>query len=129
MVVYLDGEEILIMHERIVEATGGLSGLRDLNLFLSLIEKPKAVFSDKELYPTIFLKAAVYLEAVANYHVFVDGNKRTAFASAARFLERNSFAVEAGNRAVENFMLKVARDKLPLGIIAKWLEKNSRPKN
>ena len=79
---YLAGEDILEIHNEIIEKTGGAHGIRDVGLFLSVIERPKARYGGEELYPDAFHKAAAYFDSFAKHHVFLDGNKRTAFAAA-----------------------------------------------
>ena len=122
---YVNGEEILVLHARILDATGGAHGVRDAHLLASLLEKPKMRFGGKELYAGIFRKAAVYLEGLATYHVFIDGNKRTAFAAAARFLFLNGYALAVTNNQVEKFVLGVALKKHDVEAITKWLERHS----
>lgn len=123
---YLTGEEVLVLHSEIIDETGGLHGIRDPELLISIIQKPKASFGGKELYKGVFRKAAVYLEALAHYQVFLDGNKRTAFATASRFLFLNGYNFTATNKETENFILRVAIKKLDLNTIATWLERHSR---
>ena len=123
---YLKPEEVLVIHSEIIDETGGLHGLRDLTLFSSIIERPKSRFSNKELYRGIFQKAAAYMEAFVQYHVFLDGNKRTAAVSAARFLFLNKYDFVATNKELEGFVLRVATDKVKLPQIAAWLKKNSK---
>ncbi len=122
---YLAGEEILVIHARIIDETGGLHGVRDTGLFLSILEKPRMKFGGKDLYQGVFAKAAVYFEAFASYHVFVDGNKRTAFAAAARFLFLNGYEVVVSNKDVEQFVLRSVVQKLDINVIASWLKKHS----
>lgn len=123
---YLGGEEVLVIHSEIIEATGGLHGVRDAGLFLSIFQKPKMMFGGKELYKSVFEKAAVYFEAFANLHIFIDGNKRTAIAAAARFLFLNKFELKATNREVENFVEKAVIGKLKIQEIAKWIKSHSQ---
>lgn len=123
---YLTGDEILAIHSEIIDATGGAHGVRDAGLFVSIIEKPKARFGGKELYKGIFMKTAVYLEAFVNYHVFIDGNKRTGIAAAARFLFLNGLELKATNNEVERFVLKVTTSKLKLNTISFWFKKHSK---
>ena len=123
---YLEAEEILALHSEIIDQTGGLHGVRDINLFLSIIEKPKSRFGGKDLYIGVFKKAAVYLESVIQYHVFLDGNKRTGAVSAARFLFTNGYELIATNKELEDFVLRVAIIKLDLETIASWLKKHSK---
>ena len=125
---YLKGEDILIIHARIIDATGGLHGVRDVNLLASLVERPKSEFGGKEQFRGVFQKAAVYLESITQYHTFVDGNKRTAVASAARFLGLNGYELTATNKEVEKFVLRVVTDKLDIKTIASWFKKHSRKK-
>lgn len=72
---YLSGEDVLAIHHYILETTGGSHGVRDVGLFLSILEKQKQGVFGKELYAGVFTKAAALFEAFVNFHVFVDGNK------------------------------------------------------
>lgn len=122
---YLRGEEVLAIHFYVIETTGGLHGVRDQHLFASLLEKPKQRFAGKELYPGIWMQGAAYLEGFAQYHVFVDGNKRTAFVAAARFLAVNGYALHVPQATVVKWMLAVSTKKKNLAQIADWLHKYS----
>lgn len=123
---YLTGEEVLILHYEVIKATGGSHGLRDLNLFLSIIERPKMAFGGEELYPDVYAKAVAYLESLAKFHVFIDGNKRTSWLTAARFLYLNGYDVTPSNKEIENFVLQVIEKKLDFPTIAAWLKKHSK---
>ena len=123
---YLTETEVLIIHARIVDATTGAHGVREIELMRSIVERPKTAFGGKDTYPDVFAKAACYLESTAKYLVFVDGNKRTSFALAVRFLETNGYMFAGANVEVERFVLSVVTSKLPLTDIAAWLKKNSK---
>lgn len=123
---YLTAEEILVIHSEIIDKTGGLHGIRDAGLLISIIEKPKSKFGGKELYKGIFKKASVYLESLVNYHVFTDGNKRTGAVSAGRFLFINGYELTATNKELESFVMKIAVEKLDLKPIDDWLKRNSK---
>ncbi|MDP3948650.1 MAG: type II toxin-antitoxin system death-on-curing family toxin [bacterium] len=125
-VKYLSAEEILIIHSEIIDKTGGLHGLRDAGLLASTMERPKTSFGGNEIFKTVFEKAATYFESLAMYHVFLDGNKRTAIVASARFLYINNFELTATNREVENFVLKIIKEKLEIKEIAVWLKKHSK---
>ena len=123
-VKYLAGEDVLVMHHEIIEKTGGSYGGRDVGLLISAIERPKIRYEGKDLYKGIFEKAAAYLDSLARHHAFIDGNKRAAITASARFLFVNGYALKAGNREVENFVLRVVIDKLDIRTIAAWLRKH-----
>jgi death-on-curing protein len=126
MIRYISAEDILLMHALVVDETGGTHGVRDVNLLASVAESPKTTFDGKELYPSLFTKAAVLCEKLVNYHVFVDGNKRTAFVSLGRFLEINGMALEASNAEVELVMVSIAEKKMGISEIVDWIQSHSQ---
>ena len=123
---YLSGEEILVIHSELIDETGGAHEVRDVGLLLSLVERPRTGFGGKELYRGVHVKAAVYFESLARYHVFLDGNKRTAITVAARFLFLNGHELAVTNKEVERFTLKVVVKKLSVEDITVWLKRHSR---
>jgi len=122
---YLTAEEILVIHSEIIDETGGMHGVRDIGLLMSIAEKPKSRFGGKELYEGVFQKAAIFLGSLVQYHVFIDGNKRTGVVSTARFLFTNKYEMIATNKELENFVMKVAVDKLDIDTISTWLKEHS----
>ncbi|MEK9174399.1 MAG: type II toxin-antitoxin system death-on-curing family toxin, partial [Patescibacteria group bacterium] len=104
----------------------GLHGVRDINLLGSIIERPKMAMGGKDLYLDIFEKAAVYFESCACHHVFIDGNKRTAIALAARFLHINGYILKTSNEILENFVSDAVVKKYDIAKIAVWLKKHSK---
>ena len=116
----------MVLHALVIEETGGSDGVRDVALLASAAEKPQTSFGGKELYRGVFLKAAVLLEAVVNYHAFVDGNKRTGFVATARFLFLNGYTFSGSNKDVEKTVLLIATKEMQVRNIAVWLKKNSK---
>jgi len=123
---YLTAEQILLIHSLVLEETGGSHGIRDRHAVLSLEGLPRQTFGGKELYPTIFLKAALYARNIIMSHPFIDGNKRTAMTAASVFLENNEQKITAYEGAVEEFALRIIHEKLDLAVIAGWFKKNSK---
>lgn len=126
MTHYLNPYQILVIHKRIIDITGGLHGLRDAGLLEAAIHRPKASFGGEEFYPTLFLKAAALFHSLIFNHAFVDGNKRTAFTATAIFLQRNGYRMMASNSMVEAFVLRVVVKKLTVQKIALWIKENSK---
>lgn len=56
---YLSAAEILDLHRRVIQQSGGAEGLRDRGGLLSAVAQPKMTFSGEELYPSVIDKAAV----------------------------------------------------------------------
>lgn len=119
-------DEIILIHDRIIKATGGSLGLRESNLLVSVCNTPFGSFSGKELYPDIFLKAAVILNSLVNYHVFIDGNKRTGIAVMEYFMYKNCYTFTNSRLIKEEFVLHVATTNPDLADIASWIKKHSK---
>ena len=122
---YLSAAEIVAIHDRIIENTRGLLGVRDEHLLKSLVERPRTSFSGDEQYKTMFEKAAALIEAIATYHVFLDCNKRTAIGAATVFLNSNGYDIELLIDESEEFILAVAQKQKAIPEIATWLEARS----
>lgn len=123
---YLSAADILAVHDRVIEETGGSLGVRDPRLLLSIAERPKTSFGGTEQFPDVFTKAAAYLESIVTYHVFIDGNKRTALTVTGVFLALNGHATNLPAAESEKFMLAAAQHQKTLEDIAAWLKKRTR---
>ena len=123
---YLSTADILAVHDRIIEETGGMLGVREENLLQSIAQRPKTAFGGVEQFHDVFTKAAVYLESIATYHVFLDGNKRTALSIAAAFLHINGYGTTFPIPATEKFIIAAAQRHHSLEEIAAWLKKHSK---
>ncbi len=124
--VFLTKEQILLIHSMVIDETGGSHGVRDYYAVLSLENLPKQRVFGQELYPTIFLKAAVYARNIITGHPFIDGNKRTSMAAASVFLENNGYKIISAEGKIKQFALEVIHKKLQLNEIALWFKRNSK---
>jgi death-on-curing protein len=121
----LTGEEVLYLHHRLIEETGGSHGVRDVGLLQSAIQSPTSGFGDQECYPSLFEKAAVAMRSIVKNHPFVDGNKRTGISAAAMTLQINGFTLTASQQEFEDFAVAVATDHPTVEEIATWLRAKS----
>ncbi|MEW6089138.1 MAG: type II toxin-antitoxin system death-on-curing family toxin [bacterium] len=126
---YLTTEQILFIHYRLIEETGGSHGVRDTSLLKSAQARPISTFGGNDLYPDIFTKTAALTHSLIKNHPFIDGNKRTAITSGSLFLARNNYLLKASNEELEKFTLKIAARKIQIEKIADWFKKHSIIKN
>lgn len=122
---YLTQEQILLIHSMVIDETGGSHGVREHDAILSVESLPKQSVFGKELYPTLFHKAAVYVRSIISDHPFIDGNKRTAMTAASVFLEDNGYRVHAKEGLIEEFALRTIKEKLDINAIAAWFRKHT----
>lgn len=123
---YISLDIVLAIHDDMVEKYGGNSGIRDLGLIQSAIARPQSSFQGEELYANIFDKAAALFHSIILNHAFIDGNKRTAMVSVARFLSINEYTFDVNDKEFVNFPLQVESNHLSIEKISEWLKTHSR---
>ena len=119
-------EDVIALHDLIIENSGGIGGVRDYGLLEASLGRADQTVFGEELYSDTFEKAAAILESIANHHPFIDGNKRTAMAATGYYLVNVGFKLEISNEEYEDFMLHVVNDRPEVNEIAKWLKKHSK---
>ena len=72
----LSKEQVLRLHNALLETFGGTAGVRDDGLLESALNAPFATFGGQYLYPSVQAKAAQLGFGLVCNHPFVDGNKR-----------------------------------------------------
>ena len=55
--IRLTKEQVLMLHERLIQTTGGSLGIRDEGMLDSALSNPFQTFGGEELYPSIQAKA------------------------------------------------------------------------
>lgn len=102
--------------------------MRDHHALLSVVSAPRQAAFGRELYPSIFEKAAVYIRDIITLHPFLDGNKRTGITVAFVFLENNGYGGIDHEGEIEHFVLAVIHQKLDIEDIAAWLKTHTKRK-
>jgi death on curing protein len=121
-------EQVLYIHERIIDATGGKQGVRDFALLHSALERCKATYGGEDLYPTLFDKSSALLHSLVMNHAFIDGNKRTAYEVMKRFLYLNGFLITAPQKEIVRFCISVDNDGIKGKQIVQWLTTYTAPR-
>lgn len=114
-------EQVIYIHDRIIEMAGGKQGVRDYTLLHSALERCKATFAGEDLYPTLGEKASALMHSLVKNHAFVDGNKRTAYAMTIRFLETNGQTIKATQKQIIAFCLKIDNHDWDVSDIHRWI--------
>jgi len=118
---YLFLREILELHDKIIEDSGGARGIRDMGALESAINQPRLTFDQTDLYPDIFTKAAALCFFLVKNHPFVDGNKRVRHAAMETFLILNGFEIKATIDDQEKIILDLAAGKVGRENLTAWL--------
>lgn len=118
---FVDLAEVLEIHVDQIERHGESVGVRHLPLLLSALAMPTAEVRGVPVHGTLFEVAAAYLFHIAKNPAFVDGNKRTALASALAFLDLNGWAVEALTEALVALVEGVVVGDVTKSEVVLWL--------
>jgi death-on-curing protein len=118
---YLTLNEILFLHQQLVEQLGGSEGVRDLNALESALAQPRMSFGGEDLYPSVVKKAAALGFSLIKNHAFVDGNKRTAHAAMETFLVLNGYEIDAPVDEQAQVILEVAASGRDREAFTEWL--------
>ena len=124
---YLALGEVVELHRRILDATGGASGIRDFGALESAIAQPKATFGGVDLYPTLVEKAAALGFSLVQGHAFVDGNKRVGHAAMETFLILNGTEIDAPVDDQESLILDLAAGLIGRSHLVDWLRQHVKP--
>ncbi|WP_039360108.1 type II toxin-antitoxin system death-on-curing family toxin [Candidatus Protochlamydia amoebophila] len=121
--IYLSFEQIIELHDALIDKFGGLLGIRERGLLESALAAPMMAVFGVELHKTIYNKAAAYLFYIAKNHAFLDGNKRTAAAAALSFLRANGKSPKYNVEDFLEFAVSVAEGQADLDTISNYFEK------
>lgn len=125
--IYLTTDEVIRLHELVIQRSGGAAGVRDRGLVDSAVAQPKAGFSGYEFYPTLPDKAAALGYSLAMNHAFVDGNKRIAHAALELLLVMNGHELDAGVDKQEATFLSLAAGQLAKPDFFAWVRAHTIP--
>ena len=100
-VQFLSLDEVLAIHERLIEKFAGTPGLRDKGLLESALFRPQTGYYDR-----LDQMAAAMFESLIINHPFVDGNKRVAFFATDVFLRLNGWKLSVDAEAAHEFLIQ-----------------------
>ncbi|MDR1832923.1 MAG: Fic family protein [Fusobacteriaceae bacterium] len=101
--------QLLHLHEKLLEKTGGLPGIRDESLLNSSLAGPFQTFDGVEFYPTVVGKIARTSYNLVCNHPFIDGNKRIGMLVMLVLLELNEITVEFSDEEIIKIGLDLAK--------------------
>ena len=70
-----------------------------------VVMQPQQVLFGRELYPTLWLKAAFIMQKITKKHIFTNGNKRTSLTATAYFLYKNNYDLVITNKEAIDIVL------------------------
>ena len=106
--ILLTVDEIISLHHKLINKTGGSGGIRDVGLLESAVYSTETSFDNIEQYQSVEQKAARLMFSLVNNHAFVDGNKRIGVLAMLVTLELNGVTLKHTQNELIKLGLSVA---------------------
>jgi death-on-curing protein len=105
---FLTAEQVVAMHEALLEQFGGLAGGGPRGESYEGVEAAVQAVKNS-YYETVEELAAAYAVYVVQGHVFLDGNKRAGAAAMLTFLEANGVSVKIPPAELASMMIDLQK--------------------
>ena len=119
--IRLSKEQVILLHQRLIETMGGSSGIRDEGMLESALSNPFQSFGDVELYPSIQAKAAQLCFGIVKNHPMIDGNKRLGTHVMLVFMALNGYELLYTQQELSSTILDLAAGKIGFETILQWI--------
>jgi death-on-curing protein len=120
---FLTVDEVVAIHERLIELFGGPPGVRDRGLLESALFRPRTGY-----YDDLSAMAAALFESLVMNHPFIDGNKRVAFFATDVFLRLNRWKLSVDPDEGHAFIIGLLeRAECDFDHLLPWIQAGSEP--
>ena len=119
--IILSKEQIIMLHEQLIERYGGIQGIRDEGLLDSAIKAPFQSFDGQEFFPTVAEKAVRLCIGLIQNHPFHDGNKRIGTLALLMVLELNNISFHATNEELSDIIIQYAAGQVNDDVLQRWV--------
>ena len=124
--IWISAEDVILIHSRVIEGSGGLDGLRDRDGLEAAVSAPMQTFDGKELYPTDIEKIARLGFGLASNHAFVDGNKRIGAMMTQLLLKWNGYDLTLRSGELAEMFIAIADGTAKEKDLLDWIHRHLR---
>lgn len=120
--IWISVDDVIAIHSRIIEKTGGIDGLRDKAILESAISAPLQSFDGVDLYPGDIEKIARLGFGLAANHAFIDGNKRIGAMMTQLLLLWNGYNLQLKQNELADMFIAVADGSADERSLLEWIQ-------
>ena len=124
--LWISAEEVILIHNRVIQGSSGLDGLRDSAGLEAAIAAPMQTFDGQELYPSDIEKIARLGFGLASNHAFVDGNKRIGAMMTQLLLKWNGYDLALRSGELAEMFIAIANGAAKEKDLLDWLTEHLR---
>ena len=122
--IWFTKEDIIDLHNLLIEKKGGLTGIRDENMLESAFNSPFQTFDGQDFYPSPIDKIIRLSYNLATLHTFFDGNKRISALILMLGLEYNGYKLVAEKQIIIDKFWDLGAGKVNYYELNEWVYKN-----
>ena len=124
--IWISAEDVILIHSRVIEGSGGLDGLRDRDGLEAAVSAPMQTFDGKGLYPTDLEKIARLGFGLASNHAFLDGNKRIGAMMTQLLLKWNGYDLTLRSGELADMFIAIADGTAKEKDLLDWIHRHLR---
>lgn len=106
--IYLNQNQVLKLHDKIINKFGGIHGIRNEALLQSALANTLQTFAGLDLYPSVFDKAVPLCFGIIKNHPFLDGNKRLGLHLMLILIHINSLKIDIAHDELIDIIFNIA---------------------
>lgn len=119
--IWIDVEDIILIHSKIIQKSGGIDGPRDRSCLESAVAAPMQSFGGQDLFPSDVEKIARLGYGLATNHAFLDGNKWIGAMMVQLLLKWNGYYLELVSGELADMFIAVADDRATEKELLNWI--------
>jgi death on curing protein len=123
-IAFLTLEDVLALHDELIQRYGGAPGLRDAGLLEAALAMPQAGFGGRYFHEFPHEMGAAYLIHLVRNHAFIDGNKRVALACAILFFKINRAPYSITEEEAVELTLAAASGRMDKGAVTAFFRQH-----
>ena len=105
--IWVTAEDVVAIHSRIIQVSGGIDGLRDRAGLEAAIAAPSIIWRRRS-FPTDIEKIARIGFGLASNHAFIDGNKRIGAMVTQLLLKWNGYQFQLEQNELADMFIGIA---------------------
>ena len=122
--IWITADDVIQIHSRVIQRSGGMDGLRDRASLEAAISAPMQSFGGQDLYPTTVEKIARLGYGLASNHAFVDGNKRIGAMMTQLLLKWNGFQMSLHPGELADMFIAIADGSAEEPDLLAWIQRH-----
>ena len=122
--IWVTADDVILIHSRIIQTTGGIEGLRDRAGLEAAIAAPLQSFGGEDLFPSDIEKIARIGFGLASNHAFLDGNKRIGAMMTQLLLKWNGYPLHLKQGELADMFIAIADGTSNEQDLLNWIQEH-----